>query len=185
MKSVKWNPILGAVLVVAATLSLSACARESSPANKNSSSAGVGAPAGPSFSQFTDIPVPDGASMDMNETLLLGDQDAWSGRLVFMASYVPNALFDFFKSEMPRAGWQEITTVRSAVSVLSFRRENRIATVQIQEAGGLRYGILGGSKVSVTVSPQGGGGSGMDSGMNSGMNSGSGGGFQSQGLPPM
>ena len=37
----------------------------------------------PSFAQFNDIPIPEKATMDLKQTLLLGGSSAWIGRLVF------------------------------------------------------------------------------------------------------
>ena len=49
---------------------------------------------------------------------------------------------------MPGFGWQEITRVRAEVSVLSYTRSGRAATIQIAGT------TLGGSEVNFTVSPQ-------------------------------
>lgn len=57
--------------------------------------------------------------------------------------------YDFFLREMPKFGWQEITSVRSEVSVLTYSRSGRVATIQI------RRRTLGGSAVDIIVSPQG------------------------------
>lgn len=101
------------------------------------------------FSQFSDIAVPAGAKMDVDRSLVLGARDEWIGRLSLTAGDNATAAYDFFLVEMPKFGWQEITSVRSEVSVLSYSRGERVATVQI------RARTLGGSLVDVTVSPRG------------------------------
>ena len=100
--------------------------------------------------QFTDIPIPAGARMDLERTLILGPRETWIGRLVFTSGAGPNDLFDFYNRELPRFGWTGITAVRAGTSVLSFSRAERIATVQISRT------TLGGSEVLVTISPRGG-----------------------------
>jgi hypothetical protein len=107
--------------------------------------------ANPSFSQFTDIPVPPRSEMDTSRTLLLGSQDKWIGRLVFSSGYSVSQLFDFYKQEMPAFGWTEITTVRSELSVLTYKRQGRIATIQLSDTR------LNNSEVQLTVSPEGAG----------------------------
>lgn len=102
----------------------------------------------PSFAQFNDIPIPEKAMMDLKQSLLLGGESTWIGRLVFTAPYTQNSLFDFYMSEMPKFGWSEITVVRSKISVLSFRRDTRIATIQLESD------IVSGTVVSFTVSPR-------------------------------
>ena len=106
--------------------------------------------------QFTDIPVPAGARMDLDRTLVLGPRDNWIGRLVFTSSAGPNDLFEFYARELPRFGWTAITAVRAGTSVLSHARGERIATVQISRT------TLGGSEVLLTISTK--TGSTMDAG---------------------
>lgn len=100
----------------------------------------------PAFTQFSDIPIPEQADMDLQRSLVFGGQNQWSGRLVFTAPYSHGGLFDFYMAEMPKFGWQEITVVRSKVSVLSFKQADRIATIQIE-------GDTMGAEVMFTVSP--------------------------------
>ncbi|MEE2997165.1 MAG: hypothetical protein VX700_08465 [Pseudomonadota bacterium] len=101
------------------------------------------------FAQFSDIAVPAGARMDVERSLVLGTRDDWIGRLSMATGQGPSMTYDFFLREMPKFRWQEITTVRSETSVLTYSRENRIATIQISKK------TLGGSKIDVTVSPRG------------------------------
>ena len=101
------------------------------------------------FAQFPDIAVPAGAKMDVERSLVLGARDNWIGRLSMDSGQGPSASYDFFLREMPKYRWQEITTVRSETSVLTYSRDDRIATIQITKK------TLGGSKIDVTVSPRG------------------------------
>ena len=99
----------------------------------------------PVFNQFSDIPIPERSEMDTKQSLIFGNQQWWTGRLVFSSPYSAGGLFDFFMSEMPKFGWQEITVVRSKISILTFRQGNRIATIQIDGDSS--------SEVEFTVSP--------------------------------
>ncbi|MEO5372837.1 MAG: hypothetical protein H7840_01015 [Alphaproteobacteria bacterium] len=135
------------VLGMVVGLGLGACERDA--ALVPSSRSDTAMPSTPSFSQFSDIPVPQNSTMDVKGTLVLGSRDAWVGRLMLAARYGSSEIFDFYHAEMPRFGWEEITSVRSAVSVLTYRRGNRIATIQIQATP------LGNSEVDFVVSPQG------------------------------
>ncbi len=84
----------------------------------------------PNFAQFKEIPIPEKATMDLKRTLLFGNEPI-IGRLVFSAPYNQSNVFDFYMQEMPKFGWREITMIRSANSLLTFARENRIATIQL------------------------------------------------------
>ena len=141
--------ILGApsAAVLAACVAVSACTNQVGVAPATGAS-------GPSetrvsFARFPDLPLPSEAEINLDRTLVFGGDDAWIGRLVISASGDPNDLFDFFKQKLGGYGWQEITSVRAAVSVLTYTRQQRVATIQIQGR------TLRGSEVTITVSPLG------------------------------
>ena len=118
------------------------------------------------FAQFKDIPIPAGASMNMERSFIFGAQDSWIGRMVLATSGDPGTAFDFYKNNAPQFGWEEVTTVRSMVSVLTYTRGERVLTIQIQGR------TIMGSEVDLTVSPRGAPGSGvgpMGSGSGPGM----------------
>jgi len=100
-----------------------------------------------SFAQFSDIPVPTGATMDMEHSLLLGAGNEWTGRLTYTTSTNNARVFDLYKAEMPKFGWTELTVIRGDRSIMTYQQGARVATVQIQ--GGTIYGAT----VAVTVSP--------------------------------
>ena len=103
----------------------------------------------PAFTDFQDIPIPAGAQVITERSLVLGVRDAWIGRLVLKSKLNVIAAFHFFKKRTTEFGWQEITSVRSAVSILSYTKGERVLTVQIQSQS------WGGAEVSLTVSPRG------------------------------
>ncbi len=111
-----------------------------------------GQPAAPekSFNRFPDIPVPTNAKMDTKRTLVFGSNESWYGQLGLNAKHDSDTIFDFYKQELPGFGWEEITSVRAPVSVLTYMRGERIASIQIEKAN------ITGSSVTFTVSPRGG-----------------------------
>jgi hypothetical protein len=136
------RPIVVAA-AVAAALGLGACS--TNPLSP-SSSRPEGTSAAPSFSQFSDVPIPAKASMDVDRSLLLGNGDGWVGRLVYTTWGSASGLYDLYRSDMPSFGWQEITSVRASISVQTWQRGDRIATVQIRDT------TLG-AEVILTVAP--------------------------------
>jgi hypothetical protein len=101
------------------------------------------------FSQFSDVPIPAGATMDLERSLVLGERDSWVGRLVMTIGNSSGKAYDFFFAEMPRFSWVPVTTVRAETSVLSYTRAGRVATIQIKKR------TLGGSNITLIVSPKG------------------------------
>ena len=89
-----------------------------------------------SFAKFKDIPIPDGAIMDMENTIIFGSDEEWFGRLAINPRLSHAETFDFFRYEMPNLNWKEITNVRSTSSVLSYEKENRVVTIQITNSYG-------------------------------------------------
>lgn len=89
------------------------------------------------FARFSDIPMPPKNSIDLDRTIVFGTERDWIGRIALSSSLSVSDTYDFYKREMPRYGWTELTSVRSATSVLSYQLDNRIATIQVS---GQRFG---------------------------------------------
>ena len=132
-------------LIISLTL-LSACT-ESPSLSLSSRTNPQTAPPNASYAQFTDIPVPAGAKMDLDRTLVFGEKNLWIGRLVFSTELGASDTYDFFTTELPRFGWQPITVLRSRTNILIYTRDNRAATLEITGQK------LGGSTVFFSVSP--------------------------------
>ena len=103
----------------------------------------------PSFSQFSDVPIPPRAKMDLDKTLILGAESGWIGRLSLSTPLGLEALYDFYQQELPGLGWEEVTVVRASTSILTYVRQGRVATITLTE------NTLTGSTVDFTVSPRG------------------------------
>lgn len=134
---------------LAAALTLGACAETATlQGGGMSSPAGAAGNAQPNASIFPDIPIPDGANMIVDKTLVVGT-DKWFGQLALTAGQGPVAIFDFYRNRLPQFGWNEITSVRAPTSVLTYDREDRIMQMQITST------TLRGSEILITVSPRG------------------------------
>jgi hypothetical protein len=140
---------------LALALGLGACSH-SAPLSGGSNAAAGGQAAGGqpggelvmSFSQFPDLPIPDDADMDVDRTLVFGGGEAWFGQLAISAPHGPSEMFDFYKRNLNRYGWQEVTSVRAPTSVLTHMRDERVLAIQISDAA------IRGSEILLTVSPR-------------------------------
>ncbi len=134
--------------LLASSLALSACTTEVGvPAQGEGGKNAQGLQQ--AFTRFPDLSVPEGADIDLDRTLVFGAGEDWFGRLVIGVSHSANDMFDYFKRELPRFGWEEVTSVRSTISVLTYTRQERVATIQIEGAK------FRGSRAVITVSPRG------------------------------
>jgi hypothetical protein len=144
MKSLKYTAF--ALLL---SLALGACSGLVSKIVSPEGTKNDGKPTRASFARFPDLPMPVKAELNMTGTLVFGTNDSWIGRLVISASHSSYDMFDFYKQEMAGFEWQEIASVRSDTSVMTYIRDERVATIQISNA------TLSGAMVIVTVSPKG------------------------------
>jgi len=145
----------GAIL---AGLMLAACGTgpTASPPPDQGAAASTASPASRvGFGEFPDIALPPGTAIDLDRSLVLGGGRDWTGRLVFTARGGLAETYDYFRTEMPRLGWTEVTSLRGATSLLVFHQGPRIATVQM---AGRSFGFaLGGVGVDLTMAPRGNG----------------------------
>jgi hypothetical protein len=101
-----------------------------------------------SFSLLTDILIPPNASLDVERSLILGDLDRWTGRIILNVGQPATRTFALYQTQMLNFGWEPVMSVQAKVSVLSFTRGERAATIQIEDR------TPSGSKVAVTVAPR-------------------------------
>ena len=153
MTALKLESRLSWLMVLAAAAAVLAGCQGMSSSNPPPSNGNPGAPGQPGFAQFTDIPIPPKNTIDLDRTLVFGSDRDWIGRVSLSSSMAVGEVYDFYKREMPKLGWTELTSVRSATSVLSYQMDNRVATIQV---GSGRFGL--GTQVDFWMNPRAGGG---------------------------
>jgi hypothetical protein len=136
------------VLAVAAAFLLAACTQGAKLQPTQSSSDKGDSVVEQNFSLLTDIPIPPDSSLDTDRSLILGDLDRWTGRIVLIVGLDATPTFALYQTQMPNFGWEPIMSVQADISVLSFTRGERAATVQIESR------TLGGSTTTITVAPR-------------------------------
>jgi hypothetical protein len=137
--------------VILAALMLASCSTSptSPPPTDTTGTPAAGQRTG--FGDFPDIALPSGTSIDLDRSLVLGTGREWVGRLAFTARGGVAETYDYFRMEMPRLGWTEVSSLRAATSLLVFQQGPRIATIQL--AG--RSFALGGVAVELVMAPRG------------------------------
>ena len=119
-------------LIIISLIFISGCTKNGVPLMSSGVSGTEGLPPEQlSFAKFKDIAIPDGAVMDMENTIIFGSDEEWFGRLSINPRLSHAETFDFFRYEMPNLSWKAITNVRSTSSVLSYEKDQRIVTIQI------------------------------------------------------
>ncbi len=139
--------IIKIISLIGLTVFMSACRTESiQPSFKSENTFENGVmQSTPNFAQFREIPIPENATMDLERTLMFGN-DPLVGRLAFKVPYNQANMFDFYMQEMPKFGWNELTSIRATNSYLTYQKDTRMATIQ------LRSTSLSGTEVLFDVS---------------------------------
>lgn len=94
-----------------------------------------------------DVPLPQGAAIKQQDTLVMGAGASWTGRLSLSIAGEPQTVFAYFRDSMPGAGWTLTSSSFSKLSLLTFSKADRVATVQMQGSN------FGGNEVLITVTP--------------------------------
>lgn len=94
--------------------------------------------------QIADLPIPNDARIDDANSLVIGSGDRWLGRVVLRMRASSAEAYNHFFNGMPQQGWTAFSAVQSKVSLLTFTRGDRFATVQIE-------GGVAGATVTVLV----------------------------------
>ena len=102
----------------------------------------------PSATQLAgDMPIPPGATIRPQETLVMGTGNRWMGRISLSVRGESQAVYTYYRDSLPSAGWILTSSSYSKLSFLTFNKAERVATVQIQSAS------FGGNEVTITVTP--------------------------------
>jgi len=135
--------------LMAAALAVLGCA-QTAPVHPTSSAGAAGATGGQGKSvatNFPDLPMPQGAKINVDKTLVVGTQ-TWFGQLTLDTSQSADTMFEFYSRELANYGWRRIAAVRAPTSILTYDRDNRVLAIAIQPSR------VYGSEVTVTVSPR-------------------------------
>ncbi|MFN5348133.1 MAG: hypothetical protein ACK5A0_01115 [Polaromonas sp.] len=94
-----------------------------------------------------DVPLPPGAVIKQQDTLVMSAASTWLGRISLNVSGEPQAVFTYFKDGMPASGWTLTSSSFSKTSLLTFTKGDRVANIQMQGTS------FGGNDVLITVAP--------------------------------
>ncbi|MEI7608480.1 MAG: hypothetical protein WCJ64_13975 [Rhodospirillaceae bacterium] len=85
----------------------------------------------PDVLKIPQFPVPPHATVVLADTVIIGDDEDWSGQVFLTAPYTVIQITQFYRAEMPKNGWIETAIVRSRRTSISYTRGNRVATLRL------------------------------------------------------
>lgn len=97
-----------------------------------------------------DLPLPKGARLINDQSLILGGGNSWAGRAVMSVAQAPTEVFSFFRDQYPAAGWVLMSSAKAKNSILVFIKQDRTATIEIAEGSGMGAK----SNITLTIAPR-------------------------------
>ncbi|MEI8396818.1 MAG: hypothetical protein WCF85_18950 [Rhodospirillaceae bacterium] len=85
----------------------------------------------PDVLKIPQFPVPPNSTVVLGDTVIVGDDEEWTGQVFLGAPYSVIQITQFYRAEMPKAGWVETAIVRSRRTSISYSRGNRFATLRL------------------------------------------------------
>lgn len=98
---------------------------------------------------MADFPLPKDTRVLTQNSLILGEGDAWVGRLELYAPLTPSDSVSFFIERYPQLGWTLLSSTKSKNSMLIFTNNKKTAAMEISEGSALSMA----SKITITVAP--------------------------------
>jgi len=151
-------PTLSKLLAAIVLLVVAGCESGSSPFNRSANTKSGVSPAAGSASasratpqkllQLGDFSLPAGAKLDEANTLIVGTDERWVGRIVLRTTQSSVDTYNHFYNSMSRSGWELVTALQGKTSGLTYTRGERVATVMIEAS------TLTGTLVTILVTPR-------------------------------
>ena len=126
------------------TAILAACAGGGGVITHNTESASKLNPA-----MMAEFPLPKDARVLNENSLILGEGEAWVGRLELYSPLSPSDTVAFFVERYPQTGWTLLSSTKSKNSIIVFTNAKKSITVEVAEGSALSMA----SKITMTVSP--------------------------------
>jgi hypothetical protein len=130
----RWNAVLAVFLV--AMLAVTGCSvLKSKQSSKTSASAISAQPAQPKtvYLDFGDVLLPKDLKRDNDDSFVFTTAGLTAGVLSLSGRVEANSLITFFKNRMPEDGWQMISEIKAARSMLLFKKQTRWCVIGIEE----------------------------------------------------
>lgn len=84
---------------------------------------------------FSDIPVVNGDTIDLENSLVINPGHNWIGQVALKSKLSSESAFGYYSEAMSRHGWTMLTSIQSIDSAIMFEKGARLATVNIRSNG--------------------------------------------------
>ncbi len=97
-----------------------------------------------------EMPLPLGAKINNEASLILGSGENWTGRVVLSIPLGAAEVFNAIREQFQAGGWTLLSSVKAKNSILVLTRQERTVTLEISEGGG----IGNSSQIVMSVAPR-------------------------------
>ncbi len=97
-----------------------------------------------------EMPLPLGAKINNEASLILGSGENWTGRVVLSIPLGTAEVFNTIREQFQAGGWTLLSSVKAKNSILVLTRQERTVTLEISEGGG----IGNSSQIVMSVAPR-------------------------------
>jgi len=97
-----------------------------------------------------EMPLPLGAKINNEASLILGAGENWTGRVVLSVPLGAAEVFNTLREQFQAGGWMLLSSVKAKNSILVLTRQERTVTLEISEGGG----ISNSSQIVMSVAPR-------------------------------
>ncbi|MFO7560279.1 MAG: hypothetical protein R6X10_15710 [Desulfobacterales bacterium] len=87
----------------------------------------------PLYYDFSDVLVPGELKIDRQASFIYQTAGLSAGVMIFSGNVEINSLITFFTNNMVKDDWQEISSIRSARTLMLFKKENRWCVITISK----------------------------------------------------
>jgi len=97
-----------------------------------------------------EMPLPLGAKINNEASLILGAGENWTGRVVLSVPIGVAEVFNTLREQFQAGGWTLLSSVKAKNSILVLTRQERTVTMEISEGSG----ISSSSQIVMSVAPR-------------------------------
>jgi hypothetical protein len=79
------------------------------------------------------MPMPGGARINNENSLILGSGDGWAGRVAITSAQNANETFTFFRDQFQKAGWTLVSSTKSKIASWFLSKKTELRPLKLMK----------------------------------------------------
>ena len=80
-----------------------------------------------------EMPMPGGARINNENSLILGSGDGWAGRVAITSAQNANETFTFFRDQFQKAGWTLVSSTKSKIASWFLSKKTELRPLKLMK----------------------------------------------------